>query len=293
MSPLRVQPSPSHDPWQNRPVRAIVLTYHSNNVLGRGYADNDHVALAEDLALLAQLRLPVVPLGQLVDALDGGKQPPPRAVALSFDDGSWFDWHDLPHPSFGTQRSFANILADAEQLAGKDKAPLHATSFVIASPAAREALDRSCLVGQGWWGDEWWSKAQASGRMAIENHSWDHHHDAIPSRVTGLPGGDFHSITSHHAADLEIRQASDFLDSRLPTRRTRLFAYPYGHCNPYLREEYLPHFRHEHRLDAAFDTTPEPLTRHSNRWKLGRYVCGQHWNSTEALERLLREVLGR
>ena len=46
-----------------------VLTYHSNNVLGNDYASNDHVAMAEDLRLLAALNLPVVPLGTAVDAL--------------------------------------------------------------------------------------------------------------------------------------------------------------------------------------------------------------------------------
>jgi len=111
---------------------------------------------------------------------------------------------------------------------------------------------------------------------------------ADPAAAWALASAEIAAATQCSAAAVR-----DFLDSRLPTRRTRLFAYPYGHHNPYLTEEYLPHFRHEHRLDAAFNTTPEPLTRHSNRWKLGRSVCGQHWNSTEALERLLREVFGR
>ncbi len=272
-------------------MRAIVLTYHSNNVSGRDYASNDHVALAADLALIARLRLPVVPLHQLVAALDVDASLPERAVGLSFDDGSWFDWHDLPHPSFGLQRSFANILADAER-ENPGPLPLHATSFVIVSPAARDDLDRSCLIAQGWWGEDWWPSAIASGRMAIESHSWDHHHDAIPNRVTGLAGGNFHSVADHRAADLEIRQASDYLDACLPQRRTSLFAYPYGQSNAYLREEYLPNFRQEHRLEAAFGTEPQPLTAGADRWNLGRYVCGQHWNSMDALQVLLRETLG-
>ena len=75
-------------------------------------------------------------------------------------------------------------------------------------------------------------------------------------------------------------------------RRTRHFAYPYGDAPDYLVREYLPRFRHEHRLEAAFGTRPEPVTQHANRWHLGRYVCGPHWNSPGALARLLREALG-
>jgi peptidoglycan/xylan/chitin deacetylase (PgdA/CDA1 family) len=274
-------------PFAEKPVRCAVLTYHSNNVLGPGYAANDHVALAEDLRLLAALRLPVRPLHEAVRLLEGGAGEP--FVALTFDDGSWFDWHDLEHPTLGPQRSFANVLQDAESTGG---AALPATSFVIVSPQARAELDRTCLVGQGWWGDEWWQAAVASGRLAIESHSWDHQHDTLAQTATGLPGGTFKNIATHAAADIEIRQASDFLDSRLPTRRTRHFAYPYGDASDYLVRDYLPRFRHEHRLEAAFGTVPEPVAAGADRWHLGRYVCGPHWDSPDALRALLRDALG-
>jgi hypothetical protein len=269
-------------------MRVAVLTYHSNNVGGRDYADNDHVALAADLALLAALDVPVHPLGAVVDALLQGRDLP-AGVALSCDDGSWFDWHDLEHPTLGPQRSFAGILRDA-----RDATParaLHLTSFVIASPAARAELDRTCLAGCGWWGEDWWGAALDSGLMAIESHSWDHHHETLARTATGLPGGRFTVVADHAAADAEIRQASDYLDARLPQRRTRLFAYPYGESNDYLVHDYLPRRQTEHRLDAAFDTTPAPVTRGADRWRLGRYVCGPHWSSPDGLRLLLREAL--
>ena len=271
-------------------MRAIVLTYHSNNVLGHGYAQNDHVALAADLAMLASLRIPLVPLQRIVDALDAPHTLPDRCVALSCDDGSWFDWHDLEHPTLGVQRSFANILADAA--AARPDVPVHLTSFVIVSPQARETLDRTCLIGRGWWGEDWWQAALKTGRMAIESHSWDHQHDTLPFTATGLPGGTFRNIETLDAADIEVRQASVYLDAALPSRRTRLFAYPYGHVSEFLATDYLPLQRKRHGLDAAFGTEPVPVDASSDRWRLGRYVCGQHWQSPDALAALLRDALG-
>lgn len=270
-------------------MRVAVLTYHSNNVAGPGYAQNDHVALAQDLGLLAQLGLPVHPLADVVEALRAGRGLAP-GVALSFDDGSWFDWHDLEHPTLGVQRSFANVLRDARAVHPARR--LHATSFVIASPAARAQLDRSCLAGQGWWGDEWWDAALASGLLAIESHSWDHQHETLAATASGLPGGTFANLHDEAAADAEIRQASDWLDARLPQRRTRLFAYPYGEYSDYLVHEYLPRQQAAHRLEAAFTTEPAPIAPGSDRWRLPRYVCGPHWNSPEALRVLLRDALG-
>lgn len=270
-------------------MRAAVLCYHSINIHGGDYRENDHVALAEDLRTLHGLGLPIRPLHALVDALDGVADDPSPCVALSFDDGSWFDWHDLEHPSCGPQRSFANLLGDFSRRTG---AAAPATSFVIASAEARAQLDRTCLVGRGWWGDEWWPEAVASGRLAIESHSFDHQHETLARTASGLPGGRFDNVLDHAAADAEIRAASDLLDALLPQRRTRLFAFPYGQTNAYLLDEYLPRFRHEHRLDAAFGTRPEPVHALSPRWDLGRFICGFHWNSPEGLRSVLRDALG-
>lgn len=268
-------------------MRVPILTYHSNNIDGNHYADNDHVALAADLRLIHRRGLRIVPLARVVDVLLG-KSPEASvedAVAISFDDGSWFDWHDLEHPTCGPQRGFAGVLRDFIAETG---APAHATSFVIVSPAARAVLDRTCLIGRGWWGDDWWDEAQREGLLAIESHSWDHNHATLPlSAQRDQAKGTFRSIDTYADADAEIRQAADWLDVHLAPRPGGLFAYPYGESNDYLLHEYLPNFRHEHRLRAAFGTEPRPLESSSERWNLPRYVCGPHWNDPAQLGRLL------
>jgi len=52
-------------------MRVPVLAYHSNNVGGNDYADNDHVALAADLAQIHARGLCIVPLARVVDVLLG------------------------------------------------------------------------------------------------------------------------------------------------------------------------------------------------------------------------------
>jgi peptidoglycan/xylan/chitin deacetylase (PgdA/CDA1 family) len=273
-------------------MRVPVLTWHSNNIAGNDYAGNDHVALAADLRLLHRRGLRIVPLARLVDVLLG-EAPVPTvdgAVALTFDDGSWFDWHDIEHPSFGMQRGFAGILRD---FAAETNAPVYATSFVIASPAARAVLDRTCLAGRGWWGDGWWRDAVAEGLLAIESHSWDHNHATLPTTAQrDQRKGSFHPIDTWTDADAEIRQASDWLDAHLVPQRTTLFAFPYGEANDYLVRDYLPRHAGEHRLRAAFGTLPAPVEPTSNRWHLPRYVCGRDWTSPAELERLLDGAAG-
>lgn len=268
-------------------MRVPVLTYHSINIGGNDYAGNDHVALAEDLRLIHRMGLRIVPLGRVVDVLlgDAPESKVENAVALSFDDGSWFDWHDLEHPQWGPQRGFAGILRDFKAATG---AAVHASSFVIVSPEAREILDRTCLIGRGWWGDQWWPDAVREGLIAIESHSWDHNHDTLPQtsqqqRRTGT----FHSIDCYAGADAEIRQAGEWLDAHCARARARLFAYPYGESSDYLVRDYLPRFAHEHRLRAAFGTNPAPVESNSSRWQLPRYVCGPDWRSPADLEQLL------
>lgn len=273
-------------------MRIPVLTYHSNNINGNDYANNDHVALAADLRSIARRGLRIVPLHRIVDVLLGeaAESTVENTVAITFDDGSWFDWHDMDHPTCGRQRGFAGVMRD---FATETGAAVHATSFVIVSPDARATLDRTCLIGRGWWTDDWWHEAQREGLIAIESHSWDHNHATLPvTAQREQRKGTFVSIDSHADADAEIRQAADWLDARLAPHRTRLFAYPYGEMNDYLVREYLPRFAHEHRLRAAFGTEPEPVEASSTRWRLPRYVCGQHWNEPTQLERLLDTAIG-
>jgi hypothetical protein len=271
-------------------MQVPILAYHATNVAGNDYSNNDHVALAEDLRMIHRQGLRIVPLALAVDVLlgDAPETSVENSVALSFDDGSWFDWYDLEHPSYGTQRGFAGILRD---FAAETSASAHATSFVIVSPDARAILDRTCMVGCGWWGDEWWPQATRENLIAIESHSWDHnHHTLAQTAQHDQRKGTFTSIDNYADANAELRVASDWLDVHCPGRRTSLFAYPYGESNDYLVREYLPNRILEHRLRAAFATDSRPLERGNNRWLLPRYVCGQHWHSSADFERLLRDA---
>jgi peptidoglycan/xylan/chitin deacetylase (PgdA/CDA1 family) len=272
-------------------MRVPVLAYHSNNIAGNDYADNDHVALAADLAQIHARGLRIVPLARVIDVLLGRAPDSEveRAVAITFDDGSWFDWYDLDHPTCGPQRAFAGVLRDFKATTG---ATAHATSFVIVSPRARAILDRTCLIGRGWWTDDWWPAAEREGLIAIESHSWDHNHHTLPETAQGdQHKGTFRNIDRYHDADAEIRQANDWLDAHCRTPREGLFAYPYGETNEYLLRDYFPSHISEHRVRAALGTDARPVERSSDRWNLPRFVCGRDWNSPDAFGRVLDGAL--
>ena len=167
------------------PMRVPVLAYHAVNIAGTDYASNDLVAFAADLRLIDDLGLRIVPLQWVAEQVTGAaSRNLDRCVALTCDDGSAFDFHDLVHPVHGPQRSLYHCLLDFIAERGDDAQPdLHLTSFVIASPEARERMDQVCLAGLGWMDEDWWRKASGSGLMAIENHSWDHNHPCLILRL--------------------------------------------------------------------------------------------------------------
>ena len=126
-------------------MRVAVLAYHSQNVNGSTYSTNDHVALAADLSLIRQRRIPVLRLRDLVDSwLEGNThQLPEVAIALTCDDGTLLDFAPFDHPTEGMQIPFADIVAAyALEVGVSDKGML--TSFVIASPEARREIDAGC-----------------------------------------------------------------------------------------------------------------------------------------------------
>ena len=124
-------------------MRVPVLCYHSVNVAGNQYANNDHIAFAEDLALIARLGMRVVPLRRLVDVLLGRIQVDLQgAVALSCDDGSDLDFFDLDFPEYGRQRSFYQSLLDFRgSLGPAAQNDLNLSCFVIADPEARSRME--------------------------------------------------------------------------------------------------------------------------------------------------------
>ncbi|HET9031462.1 MAG TPA: polysaccharide deacetylase family protein, partial [Dokdonella sp.] len=216
-------------------MRIPVLAYHAVNISGNDYASNDHVAFAADLRQIDDLGLRIVPLHWVVDQLTGvAKRDLEGCVALTCDDGSDFDFHDLQHPDHGIQRSLYHCLLDfIAERGSQAQADLHLTSFVIASPEARDQIDKACLIGKGWMSDDWWQAALDSGLMAIENHSWDHNHPALSMPgVDGMPRGSFLDVNNEIRARQEITAATHFIDSRIAPRRTRIFCYPFSEVPP-------------------------------------------------------------
>lgn len=273
-------------------LRVPILTYHAVNIAGNDYANNDHVAFAADLRLIDDLGLRIVPLHWVVDQLLGSADRDlSRCVALTCDDGSDFDWFDLDHPTYGSQRSLFNAMMDFIAERGAVAQPdLHLTCFVIASREARDHLDRNCLAGRDWMRDAWWKPALASGRIAIENHSFDHNHAAIPSPgIDGMQRGSFHPVDTYKRADAEIAQATRLIDAAIAPARTTLFCYPYSHVNDYLRTDYFPRHQSEHGMRAAFGDGATPVTQASDRWTLPRYICGHHWKSPDELRAILAQ----
>lgn len=269
-------------------LRVPVLCYHSLNIDNNDYTGNDHQALFHDLRLIHALGRRVVPLQWVVDWVRGRRSDAEMqgAVALSMDDGSHFDFHDMPHPSCGQQRGMLGILQDFQAEVGNAQPHLHLTSFVIASPNARAELDQTCLVGKHWWGDEWWPAANDSGLMHVENHSWDHLHPTLEQVAHSRQvKSDFSQVDNYRDASDQIAQASQYIAQR-SGRAPRLFAYPWGHTSEYLLSEYLP-YAGGHGLDGAFTTEPRPVQRQDNPWRLPRYVCGCDWRQAEQLRQIL------
>ena len=267
-----------------------ILTYHAGLIDGDDYARNDHVALRDDLDRIAAMGLRVVPLQRVVDALLGrcDWSSLDRCVALTCDDGTAFD--AVPgriHGRHGPQPSLLGVLQRwiADDPHTRSQASL--TSFLIASPAARAAMDRGCLFDRNDLDSDWWLAAQDTGRMVFGNHSWDHNHPAVPpDAAMPLARGDFFAVDDEPKAEYEIGQAQDFL-GRVLGRRPTCFAYPFGHVPEFVRSSYLPRQGPAMGLEAAFTTQPGRVRPDSDRWALPRSVCRWHWTSADALEALL------
>jgi len=275
-------------------MKCIVLTYHSHNIAGTGYGLNDHASLATDLEILHERDAAVVPLEAIAEAVAAGEAASGSGrlhVGLSFDDGPIFDVEDFVHPKHGPQRSFLNILRDFRAANGGKALPqLHATSFVIASRAARLAMQRSPGSGYefipDWLSDEWWRGAAESGFMDIGNHSWDHVHHAVGDVAIGRPERDNFAVVDNFSdAEKEIRPAAEYIRAKLG-RPATLFAFPFGHVNDYLVREYLPAHGPSMGLKAAF-ATGGAVRRGDSVWSIPRLVCGHDWHSPQEFERLL------
>jgi peptidoglycan/xylan/chitin deacetylase (PgdA/CDA1 family) len=274
------------------PAAVPILTWHAMSVNGADYATNDLLAFAEDLEKLHALGLRVVALHEIARALrEGALERLVGCVGLSFDDGSDFDYRDLPHPAWGPQRGMAGVLEDFRARHGAAAQPgLHATSFTIVSPDARAELDRTCMIGCRWWNDDWYRDAEARGLLSVESHGWDHNHASLRSTQTSAPRGTF-DLAHGDDAQAEIGRAAEVLRGLRGRGGDVLFAYPYGHASEFLVREWLPANGDALGIPAAFAASEgEPVTAGASRWKIPRYVFGDHWKSPQDLRALLREA---
>ncbi len=264
-----------------------VLAYHSQDIGGNDYHVNDHVALEEDLRRIAACGLPVVSAVSVASAMAARSPLPERAVVLTCDDGAMLDFADFEVPGHGVQKSFHRIVRESGIGAGAGRM----TSFVIADPQARATLERTCLDGARWLGEDWWPQAIADGSWHLGVHSWDHHHPTL-ARYAGLPPAvaEFRGVDNYAEADRQVRAAAEYLRARAANPGDRLFAYPYGNWTDYLAGDYFPHHADEHGMLAAFTTEPELVHAGSNRWRLPRFVCRLHWRSPEELAAILRRL---
>lgn len=270
-------------------MRIPILAYHSANVRGSGYADNDHVALAADLRTLTDLGWRVVPLQRALAIARGEAAPPECAgvVALTCDDGPLLDFEPLQYQGVAVP-GFRGVFDAFQAERGANAQPeLHMSCFVLGSPQARADLGRAVFGEQSWMGEAWWTKATRDGRFAIENHSSDHNHELVArSAHKHNARGRFDSIDTAEECEAEVAYAQDYIGER-SGRRPRYFAYPWGQSSAYLRESWLPQHAARLGLEAAFGTRPDYLDADSPPFDLPRFVCGPDWRSPDDFARLL------
>jgi hypothetical protein len=276
-------------------TRIPVLTWHGYNVFGNTYETNDLIAFADDLHTLDDAGFAVVPLMDVArwvrgERADFAERDRP-VVALSCDDGTDYDWRDMQHPEFGAQQSFANSLrAFQSERAATQPAP-NITSFVIASPTARDQIDAGAMNAQRALNDDWWAAANASSLMNIESHGWDHNHPTVsPVVQRKQQSGDFFAIDTFAECDTHVRAASQFIAS-MSGRKPALFAYPWTHASDYMRRVYMPEHAEANGTIAAFGGQSDYLTQQSDRWYLPRFVFGPDWKNANGLRAILNASL--
>jgi len=268
-----------------------ILTYHSLHARDESYANNDHVALASDLVTLHEMGFSFVPLSEIAERsirADSDWFGEGKKAGISFDDGCNQDFIDFDYQGLPFQKSFFSTLRDFNDR-HRPAQPACATSFVIASPVATAILDQTCIAGRDQWHNGWWKAAAESGLMEIGNHSWDHLHSTLPYVCHSRDArNDFSQVDNPIDALMQVQQAEDYIRQTIgETLATGLFAYPEGKSHTYLLTEFFPR---QQTIRAAFTSDGQHVTTQTNRWLIPRYVCGEHWNSTDALVQLVQKV---
>lgn len=270
-----------------------VLCYHSWR-LGAGYGDNDHIALAADLRTLAARGYQPISLTAIARLLRAeiplsaafGK----RLIGISFDDGHDSDFYSFSDTTGKPQPAMVDLLAAyAPKLPRWDSGPM-ATSFVIASSAARQAIDQHSQLDPFQRHEQWWSTACDADLLGVANHSWDHTHPAVAQvRQRENQTGNFWGVDTFADAEGQIAAAQHYLIALTQNRQQPLFAYPYGEVPEYLAHHYLPEQQRQLGLIGAYSTAGSIVDASCSPWFIPRLVCGWHWCSEQDFARLLDE----
>lgn len=269
-------------------LRVPILAYHASNISGNVYQLNDHIAFDSDLYTLHHAGYTIIPLRWIAEWLNGERELEPlgdKLIGLSCDDGLDLDFINGNYFDFGPQRSFYNILKDFVEDVGQENQP-HAnlTSFVIACPEARKVMDEKSLNGQNLMNHDWWHEAAQSDLMDIENHGWDHRHpDIYPAEQAN-----FTSVTDEATARKQIIEAKAWIENQITPQKTQQFAYPWGHTNEFLLNEFMPNQAQQAGIKAAYTCGAQPVTKTCNPYDIPRYVCGFNWKSPKQLLELIR-----
>ena len=102
--------------------------------------------------------------------------------------------------------------------------------------------------------------------------------------------GDFSQVKHFADAEIQFKQAGDYIAGVLADNSPTLFAYPYGAVSDYIVNEYLPENQSGHGYRAAFTTDPRAISKTDNRWLLPRFVFGRDWKSSQGLQAILNRI---
>lgn len=275
--------------FRRKRQRIPVLCYHGMNANTTSYLGNDHIALDSDLQTLSELGYRLISGKQVVNFILGKIQfkADDRVICISFDDAPILDYADYDSPKIGPVESFRTILKTSN-IFQHSQTPI--LNFAIADPTARNEIDIGCILGQGDMSSDWWEAAIDEGLYDMANHSWDHLHKVLSAVAHSRnEKGSFFAVDNYLDADKQIRQAYAQLQKIVNYKATPLFAYPYGHVNDYLRDDYFPNYQREHQQLGAFTTAGDYVTRETNRWAIPRFVCGLHWRSADEFAKIVGE----
>lgn len=218
-----------------------VLTYHSVEPLPKGAMQRytvDPGRFAMQMRVLRLLRYRVVSLDSLVRTWSAGALPPPRCVAISFDDG----YRDNMQHAWPILRRFG----------------YRATLFFVSGLAGKTSIWDEGIEGEAKALLTWEElKTLDKQGFQVEAHSVSHADLAEVSR---------------EVAEVEIAESRRILEKKLG-RPVRLFAYPYGHYNNHVEGQVA---RAGYR--AAFSVKRGLNTLRTSRFALNRVTISGNDN---------------